>query len=70
MSKKSDYFSDIILNDDEYYEICKQMVIKQNEISDDKTGKSKKELSKLLQLSDKRIDYLEERCEEIYKTVN
>lgn len=70
MSKKSDYFSDIILNDTGYYSICKKMVIKQDAMPKHKLGKRSKGLGLLLKLAATRLDYLEERCEDLYKNIN
>lgn len=61
MSKKSDYFTDLMHNDKEYYSICKQLVINEQE------NVCTLNLEKL---ANKRLDYLEERCEEFFKIVN
>lgn len=61
MSKKSDYFTELMHNDKEYHNICKQMVMKEQENIC---------TSNLETLANKRLDYLEERCEELFKIIN
>lgn len=61
MSKKSDYFTDLMHNDKEYYNICKQLVINEQENVC---------TSNLEKLANKRLDYLEERLEELFKVAN